>query len=91
MNVNGKEVNVDAAFPLLVGDWKKLEQQGLGARDLENKPSITTLSKFALYICGKAAPGVVAEADIDALTMEALTAILRVANASENEKVNRPT
>src|SRR5438309_1346526 len=67
IHVNGKVADLRQVLPLKIGDWKKLEAQGITTETLA-KPTITDTAKVLLYILNKANPSIL-EADVDGMTL----------------------
>lgn len=72
--INGKPVDLSGIVPLKVGDWRAMQGHGitldkLGSGDVEQ------LARFATYVAGKANTEI-KKADIDALTLPALSAFV---------------
>jgi hypothetical protein len=71
ITLNGKNVNMNGALPLVVSDWKALKAQGVTQDSLRVSDNVEPLSKLVLYALSKADASVTME-DIDKLTFKEL-------------------
>lgn len=85
--INGKQVDLTAALPIKVKDWKALEKHGVSVTSLSN-PSVEVLVNFVGYIAHKANPGIDIP-DVDEMTMEELLQAVNLISV-EKEKIDRP-
>jgi hypothetical protein len=69
VRINGKNADLRKAMPLTIGDWKKLEAEGITAEQLKDNPSITKTATFLTYILHKANPEIF-EADVDTVSLK---------------------
>jgi len=75
MIINGKDVNLAVALPLTLGDWKKLELDGVNGDALKGSPSFSVISKMILHVAHKADP-TITEDDIDTIDINELGTIM---------------
>lgn len=91
LTVGGRTINLDAALPLTLGDWRALRKNGitmalLGTLFLE-EPDKGAL--FLLHVLRKA-DNAATEADVDSLSMGRIATIVRAINAAEEADLDRP-
>ena len=92
LNVGEKEVDLNGAFPLTVGDVKVLEIIGVMDRKGEmNAGSVTMISKLLLHLARKV-DREVTEAEIDAIPVHKLNDLAPFLEAKMKEVgIDRPT
>lgn len=92
ITVAGIEFDLNKALPLKVKDWKALEAQGVGLRQVSMAGEVTVdnLSKLAQVVLKKARPEI-SDDFVDELTLEDLVQIAKAVPQSESEAMNRPT
>lgn len=89
--LKGEEVDLSAALPLKVADWRALEKVGISIdsfTDENSKMTIEKMTQVALRILGKAGKD---EAFVNDLSLDELTSVFAALGKKEAEPVNRPT
>ena len=67
MKINGRMIEIGDAFPLSIGDWKKLEKQHVSIQDIALQ-KVSAVSKLVFLVLQKVDKKVTME-EIDALPM----------------------
>lgn len=67
IEVNGKKINLNLALPLTLGDWRRLEEQGVSATQLAENRMVDTI-KLLHYVVTKANPDVTVE-DVESVSL----------------------
>lgn len=91
ITLNGKEVDFSRAFPITLGDFRKLQRDyGANLETIERNPDdVEQLVKLLLFLCQKA-NSEVTEADLDMLPMTEMVKIQSfIAGASK--VIDRPS
>ncbi len=91
ITLNGIEFDLSKALPLLVGDWRALEKQGVSVTNM-SEVSVEKLALIAQCVLKKARPDI-ADNFVDGLTLTDVTKIATAAPQAEEEalETERPT
>lgn len=79
IEINGKPADIASIAPLTVGDWRELNKHGI-TFDLLSAGEIEALARFGYY-CAHKANEAITHADVDALALPELAAIMTEALA----------
>lgn len=86
VTIDGKEILLNGALPLVVADWKALQANGV-TRELLMQTDVNAMSKLVLHTINKADASVMAET-IDKLTLSELDSL--AAKFLHEENIDRP-
>ncbi len=87
LTIQGKEIDLGAALPLRVGDWRALQKAGVNAQQMADG-GIEHAALLAEHVLKKAG----ADVQVDNLSLDELGAIVNAVGSSEaKEKEDRPT
>lgn len=81
--LNGRQIDLRKALPLVIRDWKALELQGLTTARLR-EPTISDAAAIAFYVLHKADPSVTQD-EVDDLPLNdpAVLAVFRALNVAQ--------
>ena len=67
IEINGKKINLNVALPLTLGDWRRLEEQGVSATKLAENRMADTI-KLIHYVAVKANPDITVD-DVESVPL----------------------
>jgi hypothetical protein len=89
MLLGGRDINLDAALPLRIKDWKALKTKGVTIEGLRKGEDIELMSNLCEYVLEKAEHG--SGALINEMTLQQMTNVLNSITAAEAREADRPT